>query len=100
MANAGRTLGTGLVAGACHIQAGVSNPGVWEWSLSRSQLAQRRKLLGELGERAGRHSQFVGVLRVVPGTKATTKGLTDSLLIGRVDRRAPFPCETGRGGFP
>jgi len=53
-----------------------------------------------LGELAGRHSQFVGVLRVVPGTNATTKGLTDSLLIGRINRRAPFPLETGHGGFP
>lgn len=52
-----------------------------------------------LGELAGRHSQFVGVLRVVPGTIATTKGLTD-LLIGRFDCRAPFQFETGHGSFP
>lgn len=52
-----------------------------------------------LSECAGRHSQFVGVLRVVPGTIATTKGPTDSLLIGSVDRRAPIPSGPGARRF-
>lgn len=49
---------------------------------------------------AGRHSRTVGVRTGGAEDNATTKGLTDSLLIGRVDCSCPVSDEAGHGCFP
>jgi len=72
MANAGRTLGAGLVAGACPSRAGVIRKILESGSGASVEVNARRdgSCCDVLSERAGRHSQFVGVLRVVPGTQS------------------------------
>jgi hypothetical protein len=57
----------------------VSNAEVWEWGLSRSLAWVWFRPCTGLGGVAARQSQPVGVLRVVPGTNARTKGLTGHL---------------------